>query len=75
MALLLYNISKDVVYLRDLFFSSLRLYRYVKGTLEIIFNSKIILNVANILFSLKIVSIDTEKLLFNRGKLYLNYSF
>jgi hypothetical protein len=74
-ALLLYNISRDVVYLRDLFFSSLRPHRYIKGALEITFNSRIILNVANILFSPKIVPIDIEKLLFNRGKLRLNYSF
>jgi hypothetical protein len=75
MALLLYDISKDIVYLRDLFFSSLRPYRYIKGALEITFDSGIILNVADILFSPKIVPIDIEKLLFNRGKLYSNYSF
>jgi len=64
-----------VVYLRDLFFSSLRLYRYIRGALEIIFNSGIILNVANILFSFEILPTDMEKLLFNGGKLCLNYSF
>ena len=64
-----------MVYLRDLFFSSLRPYRYIKGALEITFDSRIILNVADVLFSPKIVPTDTEKLLFNRGKLYLNYSF
>ena len=74
-ALLLYNISRDIVYLKDLFFSSLRLYKYIKGALEIIFNSKIILNVINVLFSPKIVPADIEKLLFNGGKLCLNYSF
>ena len=75
MALLLYNISRDIVYLRDLFFSSLRLYRYIRGALEIIFDSRIILNITNVLFSPKIVPIDIEKLLFNGGKLYLNYLF
>jgi len=66
-ALLLYNISGDVVYLRDLFFSSLRPYRYIRGALEITFDSGIILNIADILFSPKIVPADIEKLLFNRG--------
>ena len=66
---------RDLVYLRDLFFSSLRPHRYIKGALEITFDSRIILNVADILFFPKIVPIDTEKLLFNGGKLYLNYSF
>ena len=75
MALLLCDISGDMVYLRDLFFSSLRPYRYIGGASEIIFDSRIILNVADILFSLKIVPIDIEKLLFNGGKLCLNYSF
>ena len=64
-----------MVYLRDLFFSSLRPYRYIRGALEIIFNSRIILNIADVLFSFKILPTDTEKLLFNRGKLRLNYSF
>jgi len=75
MALFSCNIFKDIIYLRDLFFSSLRLYRYIKGALEIIFDSGIILNIANILFSFKIVPADIEKLLFNRGKLCLNYLF
>ena len=75
MALFLCNIFRDVVYLRDLFFSSLKLYRYIEGALEIIFDNRIILNVANILFSPKIVPADIEKLLFNRGKLHLNYLF
>jgi len=75
MALLLYNKFGNVVYLRDLFFSSLRLHKYIKGALEITFDNGIILNVANILFSFEIVPIDTKKLLFNRGKLYSNYSF
>jgi len=75
MALLLCDISRDVVYLRDLFFSSLRPHRYIRGALEIIFDSGIILNIANVLFFPKIVPIDIEKLLFNRGKLYSNYSF
>jgi hypothetical protein len=43
--------------------------------LEITFNSRIILNIADVLFSPKIIPIDIEKLLFNRGKLCLNYSF
>ena len=75
MALLLYDISGDVVYLRDLFFSSLRPYRYIRGALEIIFNSRIILNVADVLFFPKIVPINIKKLLFNRGKLCSNYLF
>ena len=74
-ALLLCNISRDMVYLKDLFFSSLKPHRYIKGASEITFNSRIILNVADILFSPKIVPADTEKLLFNRGKLHLNYLF
>jgi hypothetical protein len=75
MAFLLYNISGNIVYLKDLFFSLLRPYRYIKGALDIIFNNKIILNIADILFFSKIVPADTEKLLFNRGKLHLNYLF
>ena len=43
--------------------------------MEIIFNSGIILNVADMLFSPEIVPADTEKLLFNGGKLCLNYLF
>ncbi|XTI87664.1 hypothetical protein V2W45_1239992, partial [Cenococcum geophilum] len=74
-ALLLYNIFRDIVYLKDFFFSSLRPYRYIRGTLEITFNSGIILNVANVLFSPKILPINIEKLLFNRGKLCSNYLF
>ncbi|XTI94256.1 hypothetical protein V2W45_1473473 [Cenococcum geophilum] len=65
MALLSCDISGDVVYLRDLFFSSLRPYRYIEGALEITFNSGIILNIADVLFSPKIIPTDTEKLLFN----------
>ena len=75
MALLLFDIFRDVIYLRDFFFSSLRLYRYIKGALEIIFDSGIILNITDVLFSPKIVPVDMEKLLFNGGKLYLNYLF
>ena len=75
MALLLYNISRDIIYLKDLFFSSLRLYKYIKGALEITFNSGIILNVANVLFFFKIIPTNTKKLLFNGGKLRSNYSF
>jgi len=74
-ALLLYDISGDVVYLKDLFFSSLRPYRYIRGALEITFNNRIILNITDVLFSPKILPIDIEKLLFNKGKLCLNYSF
>ena len=75
MALLSCDMSGDLVYLRDLFFSSLRPHRYIEGASEITFDSGIILNVADVLFSSKIVPIDTEKLLFNGGKLYSNYSF
>jgi hypothetical protein len=46
---------------------------YIKGATEITFNSEIILNVANILFSLKIVSVNIEKLLFNEGTLSSTY--
>ena len=75
MALFLCNIFKDIIYLRDFFFSSLRLYKYIKGVLEITFDSEIILNVANKFFFFKIVPINIKKLLFNGGKLYLNYLF
>ena len=75
MAFLSCDIFGDVVYLRDLFFSSLKLHRYIEGALEIIFNSRIILNIANILFSPEIVPTDTKKLLFTRGKLRSNYLF
>ena len=74
-AFLLYDISGDVVYLKDFFFSFLRLHRYIEGALKITFNSGIILNIADVLFSPKIVPADIEKLLFNRGKLCSNYLF
>ena len=56
------NISRDVVYLNDIFFRSLRLYTYVNGTTKVLFKGRLTLNVANLLFCPKILSVDTETL-------------
>lgn len=74
-ALLSGDNSGDVVYLRDLFMNSLRPHKYVEGATEITFDSGIILNVADILFSPEIVPTNTQKLLFNGGTLHSTYSF
>ena len=67
--------SRDVVYLKDIFFNSLQPYKYNKGTNKINFNSGIILNITNILFSPEIIPIKIEKLLLSRGILYSTYLF
>lgn len=75
-ALLSGDNSGDVVYLRDLFINSLRPHKPIEdGATEITFDSGIILNVADILFSPEIVPANTEKLLFNGGTLRSTYSF
>ena len=67
--------SRDIVYLKDLFFTSLQPYKYTKGTNKITFNSGIILNISDIIFSPEIVPIKIEKLLFSRGIFYSTYLF
>jgi hypothetical protein len=74
-ALLSGDRSGDVVYLRDLFLKSLRPHKYVEGATEITFDSGIILNVADILFSPEIVPVNTEKLIFNKGTVCSTYSY
>ena len=48
-ALISGDISGDVMYTRDLFFSCLKPHKPIEGTAEILFDSGIILNIADIL--------------------------
>ncbi|KAF2685030.1 hypothetical protein K458DRAFT_387922 [Lentithecium fluviatile CBS 122367] len=55
--------------------NSLKPHKYVKGATEITFDSGVVLNVADILFSPEIVPANTQKLLFDGGTLRSTYSF
>jgi hypothetical protein len=61
--------------MRDLFMNSLKPHKYTEGATEITFDSGIILNIADIMFSPEIIPANTEKRLFNRGTLRSTYSF
>ena len=74
-ALISRDISGDVTYIKDLFFSSLKSHKYVESTAEIMFNSGITLNIADILYCPELIPVDTQKLLYKGGKLYSTYSF
>ena len=73
MALISGDISGDVTYTQDLFFSSLKQYTYV-GTAEIMFDSGITLNIADILYCPELIPVDVQKLLCNGGELCSTYS-
>jgi hypothetical protein len=74
-ALISGDISGDVTYTKDLFFSYLKPYKYVEGIYEILFDSGIILNISDILNYLELILVDIKQLLYDGDKLSLTYSF
>ena len=69
------DISGDVRCFKNLLFSSLRPYTYVKETSKVFIDNGITLNIADLLDNPEIVSVDTERLLFSRGIFLLTYTF
>jgi len=68
------DISGDVTYYtKDLFFSSLKPHTYVEGSAEIMFDSGITLNIADILYCPELIPVNVEKLLCDGGKLCSTY--
>lgn len=74
-ALISGDISSDVTYTKDLFFSCLKPYKHVKGTYEILFDSGIILNISDILNCPELIPVNIKQLLYNGDKLSSTYSF
>lgn len=58
-ALISGDISGDVTYTKDLFFSSLKSHKYVESTAEIMFDSGITLNIADVLCCPELIPVDT----------------
>ena len=67
--------SGDVVYSKDLFFSSLKSHTHAEGTDEIIFDSGIVLNIADIILCPEIMLAKREALISGKGTFYSAYSF
>lgn len=63
------------IYTRDLFFSCLKPHKPIKGTEEILFDSGIILNIANILNCPELIPVDIHQLLYDGDKFGATYSF
>jgi hypothetical protein len=59
-ALISGDISGDVTYIKDLFFSYLKPYKHVKGIYKILFNSSIILNISDILNYPELIPVDIK---------------
>lgn len=74
-ALIFSNISGNVIYTKDVFFSCLKPHKLVKGTDEILFDSGIILNISNILNCPELMLVDIKQLLYDGDKLCSTYSF
>jgi hypothetical protein len=74
-ALISGDISGDVIYTKDLFFSCLKPHKPVEGTGEIIFDNGIILNIADILNCPELIPVDIQQLLYDGHKLGSTYSF
>lgn len=67
--------SGDVVYLKDLFFSSLQSHTHAEGADEITLDSGIVLNIADIIFCPEIMPAKREMLISEKGIFYATYSF
>jgi hypothetical protein len=74
-ALISGDISGDVTYTKDLFFSCLKPHKLVEGTDEILFDSGIILNISDILDCPELIPVDIKQLLYDRDRLGSTYSF
>lgn len=74
-ALISGDISGDVTYTKDLFFSCLKPHKHVEGTYEILFDSGIILNISDILNCPELIPVDIKQLLYDGDKLSSTYSF
>jgi hypothetical protein len=75
MVLLSGDISGDVTYTKDFFFSSLKPHKYIECTGEIILNCGITLNIADILHCPETIPVDIQKLLCDRDEPRSTYSF
>ena len=67
-ALISGDILGNITYIKDL-------YKSIKGTDNILFNSGIILNIRDILNCLELILVDIQQLLYNGNKLGLTYLF
>ena len=70
-ALISGDISGDVTYTKDLFFSCLKPYKSVEGTDDI----GILLNIGDILHYLELIPVDIQQLLYDGNRLGSSYSF
>lgn len=59
-ALISSNISGDITYIKDLFFSYLKPYKHIESIYKIKFNNSIILNINNILNYLELILVNTK---------------
>jgi len=75
MVLISGDISGDVTYTKDLFFSSLKPHKHVEGAGEIIFDYGITLNIADILQCPEVIPVDIQKLLYDGDEPRSTYSF
>jgi hypothetical protein len=74
-ALISSDISGDVTYTKNLFFSYLQPHKLIKGTEEILFGNSILLNISDILNCLESIPVDIQQLLYDGDKLGSTYSF
>jgi hypothetical protein len=74
-ALISGDISGDVTYTRDLFFSCLKPHKSVEGTDDILFDIGILLNIGDILHCPELIPVDIQQLLYDGNRLDSSYSF
>lgn len=75
LALISGDISGDVTYTKDLFFSCLKPHKPIEGTYHILFDSGIILNIGDILNCPELIPVDIQQILYDGNKLGSTYSF